>query len=168
MIPDVTSVDIYLDEELNGEDMLFGDVSEINPIDPDSYSVKVTTANSIEDVLAEDTFTSIPGVFHTLVNFRVPTHSARLGKVLVYVVQSNNFVAEFRVNFVGFDESFLTHTPPFLADEKYTPRPSNRIFGPTHDRISEPSFCIDCPTTLPDVLGGQIVCVSRKLFSRRL
>jgi hypothetical protein len=96
--------------------MLFGDVSEINPIDPDSYSVKVTTANSIEDVLAEDTFTSLAGVFHTLVlngldsdraimttpdDFRRVTERATLavsnsaptaGSVDVYVMQSGQSV----------------------------------------------------------------------------
>jgi hypothetical protein len=66
MIPDVTSVDIYLDEELAAEDLLFGDIREFNLIDPGSYSVKVTTANSIEDVLAEGTITSLAGVFHTV------------------------------------------------------------------------------------------------------
>ncbi len=67
MNADITSVDIYLDEELIGEDMLFGDISGFDDIDPGTYTLVVTTANSVEDVITEDTFTAVSGEFQTIV-----------------------------------------------------------------------------------------------------
>ena len=67
MIPDVTSVDIYFDDDLIGEDLLFGDISGFEHVEDGIYAVKVTTANSVDDVLAEGTYTTAPGEFQTII-----------------------------------------------------------------------------------------------------
>ncbi|MBQ76344.1 MAG: hypothetical protein CMQ20_15165 [Gammaproteobacteria bacterium] len=67
MISDRTAVDIYLGGTLMAEDMLFGDVNQYQNLEAGVYEVTVTSANNIEDVVAETTFTAASGQFHSII-----------------------------------------------------------------------------------------------------
>jgi len=64
---DRTAVDLYLDGTLMAAGLLFGDVGDYQDLDAGEYTVTVTTANSIDDVIAEMTHTAVSGEFHTVI-----------------------------------------------------------------------------------------------------
>ena len=67
MVSDRTAVDLYLDGALMAAGLLFGDVGDYQDLDAGEYTVTVTTANSIDDVIAEMTHTAVSGEFHTVI-----------------------------------------------------------------------------------------------------
>ncbi|MCZ6502136.1 MAG: DUF4397 domain-containing protein, partial [Gammaproteobacteria bacterium] len=67
MVSDRTAVDLYLDGALMAEGLLFGDVGDYQDLDAGDYTVTVTTANSIDDVIAETSLTAVSGEFHTVI-----------------------------------------------------------------------------------------------------
>lgn len=56
MIPDRTAVDIYINDELVGEDLLFGDLTDYRATPSGSNTVRITTANDPSDVLSRAPF----------------------------------------------------------------------------------------------------------------
>lgn len=66
MIPDRGPLDIYLDDVLIAEDQLFGDVGNYIELPGGSYTYKLTTADEIDDVVIDTTFTLNNGEFQTV------------------------------------------------------------------------------------------------------
>jgi hypothetical protein len=79
MISDRTAVDFYLGGTLMAEDMLFGDVDTYQNLVAGEYDIMVTTANDIDDVIAETTFTAESGQFHSIIATGVGDSNAVLG-----------------------------------------------------------------------------------------
>ena len=79
MISDRTAVDFYLGGTLMAEDMLFGDVDTYQNLVAGEYDIMVTTANDINDVIAETTFTAESGQFHSIIATGVGDSNAVLG-----------------------------------------------------------------------------------------
>jgi Domain of unknown function (DUF4397) len=67
MISDRTAIDMYLDDTLLAEDLLFGDVGSYQNLDEGDYEVTVTTANSVDDVIAVRPVSIVSGEFHTVI-----------------------------------------------------------------------------------------------------
>lgn len=67
MISDRTAIDMYLDDALMAEDLLFGDVGNYQNLDAGDFTVIVTTANSINDVIAETSVTITNGEYQTVI-----------------------------------------------------------------------------------------------------
>ena len=67
MISDRTAVDMYLDGNLVADALLFGDVGNYQNLDAGDYTVTVTTANDIEDIITEQPFTAASGQFNTVI-----------------------------------------------------------------------------------------------------
>lgn len=67
MIADRGPVDIFLDDVLTGADLLFGDVENYVVMPPGEYTLKVTTANDANDVIAELPGMINNGEFHTVI-----------------------------------------------------------------------------------------------------
>ncbi len=67
MISDRSAIDIYLDDVLVAEDLIFGDMGDYTLTDPGSYDIKITTANIITDIIAEDTLVVDNGQFESVI-----------------------------------------------------------------------------------------------------
>ena len=66
LVPDQTAVDIYSNEELISEDLLFTDQAPYMALNTGSYLIKVTTANDPENILLEETTFVYSGEYHSL------------------------------------------------------------------------------------------------------
>jgi hypothetical protein len=66
MISDRGPVDVYLDNVLQAEDLLFGDVGDYIELAGREYEYKLTTANVIDEVIVESSVTLINGIFQTI------------------------------------------------------------------------------------------------------
>ncbi len=67
MIPDRSAIDIYLDDQLVVEDLLFGDRGDYNLMDPGSYDIRITTANIDTEIIVEDTLIVENGEFESVI-----------------------------------------------------------------------------------------------------
>lgn len=79
MISDRTAIDMYLDGVLMAEGLLFGDVGDYRTLDAGVYTVTVTTADSIDDVIAETSLTTTSGEFNTVIATGVGDLNSTLG-----------------------------------------------------------------------------------------
>jgi hypothetical protein len=66
LIPDQTAVDIYSNDELISQDLLFTDQVPYMALNTGSYQIKVTTANDPENILLEETTFVYSGEYHSL------------------------------------------------------------------------------------------------------
>ncbi|MBT3427165.1 MAG: DUF4397 domain-containing protein [Gammaproteobacteria bacterium] len=66
LIPDQTAVDIYLDDQLLAEDLLFTDQTAYLPTEANEYPVKITVADDPENILLEDAVFIFSGEYHSL------------------------------------------------------------------------------------------------------
>lgn len=78
MISDRGPVDIYLDDVLRAEDLLFGDVGDYIELAGGSYTYKLTTADLIDDVIIESPITVSNGEFGTVTATGVDESNTRL------------------------------------------------------------------------------------------
>ena len=78
MISDRGPVDIYLDDVLRAEDLLFGDVGDYIELAGGTYTYKLTTADLIDDVIIEAPITVGNGEFQTVTATGVDESNATL------------------------------------------------------------------------------------------